>query len=146
MTIDRVIRVCLKSSHNDTVKAVLAASSYNTLKDVLSKFRTEISECNQDRQFLAFQQQRNYRQNNKGNDNISWRNNWSSNNYSNNNNNNWKNNNRNRQSNNYRQHSNNNRPVSNNYHPSNPNIRAFQESENSEPSGRWPTDQSQQEQ
>lgn len=54
MTIDRVIRVCLKSSHNETVKAVLAASSYNTLKDVLSKFRTEISECNQDPQLLAF--------------------------------------------------------------------------------------------
>lgn len=77
MTIDKVIRVCRKSSHNNTVKAVLAASSFTTPKDVLSKFRTEISECNQDRHFLALQQQRNSRQNYKGNDNSSYRNNWS---------------------------------------------------------------------
>lgn len=149
MTIDKVIRVCRKSSHNDTVKAVLAASSYTTPKDVLSKFRTEISECTQDRQFLALQQQRNYHENNRRS-----KNNWSSFNYHPNNNNNWNNNNywnsghnnsNNRQSNNNRPRSNNNHPSNNyNSHPSNRNIRAFQESENSEPSGRWPTDQTQQ--
>lgn len=153
MTIDKVIRVCRKSANNETTRAVLAATSYKTPKDVLSKFRTEISECAHDQQILAFQRQRNNNQypNYRTRRSFPPNSNYNNNNYGQNrqfNNNNSRQFNSNNRS-NYNNNNYNNRPNYNNNNNDNnrsshPNVRVLQESENSEPSVRWPAEQQQQ--
>ena len=44
MTIKKAVEACRKSSRNDLVKSVIASSSYNTHKEVLLKFRSEIAD------------------------------------------------------------------------------------------------------
>lgn len=57
MTVEQVTDTCRRSARNDLVKSVLASSSFDTPKDVLSKFTTEIAKANQDKKFLAYSQQ-----------------------------------------------------------------------------------------
>lgn len=58
MTINCVIQCCRKSTRNDLIKSVLASSTFETPRAVLSKFVTEIADQNKDKQFLAYNQQR----------------------------------------------------------------------------------------
>lgn len=58
LTISRVVETCRKSAKNDLVKSVLASTTFDTPKAVLSKFVTEVADQNKDMQFLAFQRQR----------------------------------------------------------------------------------------
>ena len=44
MTIKRAVESCRMCAKNDLVKSVIASSTYATYRDVLSKFRTEISD------------------------------------------------------------------------------------------------------
>lgn len=57
MTVSRVVDTCRQSARNDLVKSVLASSTFESPKDVLSKFVTEVAAQNKDKQFLAFKQQ-----------------------------------------------------------------------------------------
>lgn len=43
MIITKLINICRKSARNETIKAILASSSFCQPRDVLSKFRTEIA-------------------------------------------------------------------------------------------------------
>lgn len=67
MTIAKVVETCRRSARNDLVRAVLASSTFDTPKAVLSKFITEVAEQNKDKQFLALRQQSTSRGNNRGN-------------------------------------------------------------------------------
>lgn len=57
MTIAKVVETCRRSARNDLVRSVLASSTFDTPKAVLSKFITEVADQNKDKQFLAFRQQ-----------------------------------------------------------------------------------------
>lgn len=62
MATERTIDLCRQSSKNDFVRSVIAATSFQTPKDVLAKFAVENSKEKTEKQILAFRSQ-NYRTN-----------------------------------------------------------------------------------
>lgn len=156
MTVRLVVETCRKSARNDTVKTILASSTFNSAKEVLSKFRIEITEANRDKQFLAFQKQpvQRYAQSQQGTNNYNRFNNRNNNGFNHRNNNGY--NNRNGQAANYNYNSNSNWNQRNNYNRNyntggsahtpirnQQNVRVVRgqdESENDEASAHWPTE------
>lgn len=48
-TIEKIREICRKSAKNETLKTIIAASSYNSHREVLTSFRLEIANLKQDR-------------------------------------------------------------------------------------------------
>lgn len=99
ITIQKTVEMCRKSAKNDTVKAVLAASSFSEPKEVIAKMIVEINNLKQDKPQSSYTHKFHNKNNGNGkNSHIG---------HSNNNNHNNRNNNRNSSHNNNRQNNNN---------------------------------------
>ncbi|XP_031639964.1 GATA zinc finger domain-containing protein 4-like [Contarinia nasturtii] len=83
LSIEKTVELCRKNARNDTVKAVIAATKFESPKEVISKMIVEINNLKQDRTSTS-----NNNNNDRGN-----RNNGNNNSYNNGNNNNFRNNN-----------------------------------------------------
>lgn len=56
MAIRQVVETCRHSARNDIIKAILASTSFNSPKEVLAKFRTEIAALKKDQQAASYHQ------------------------------------------------------------------------------------------
>lgn len=133
MAINKTVELCRNSTGSDIVKAVIAASKFESSKEVLAKWITESSVNNKDKQILTFRQSSVKRYNNRAPDarqNSNFRGFRPQNNY---NNNRYNNNNRNKyQNNNYRYNNNRGRGQNNRHTQNNRFVRAINASGNSE--------------
>ncbi|XP_067634644.1 putative mediator of RNA polymerase II transcription subunit 29 [Eurosta solidaginis] len=135
MAVEQSVNVCRLNTRSDLVKSILASTSFSDAKDVVAKMIVEQNNQATERQVLAFRSrfnnQPNFRNNNRGNNYYNnnnrynnnsnfnrFKNNNNFNRYNNNNNARYNNNNQNRQNNNYRQN-NDNRNNSNSRNTSN---------------------------
>lgn len=57
MTIDKTVEVCRKNAHNDLVKSVLEASTFESPKDVIAKLLTQTDKVRKEHQVLSFKAQ-----------------------------------------------------------------------------------------
>ncbi|XP_031633955.1 myb-like protein W, partial [Contarinia nasturtii] len=103
LSIEKTVELCRKNARNDTVKAVIAATKFESPKEVISKMIVEINNLKQDRPSTSY----NNRNKNNKFDNRN-KNNYHRNNYNNNNNNNNRNNNNDRGNHNNSNNNNNN--------------------------------------
>lgn len=69
ITIQKTIEMCRKSTRNDTVKAVLAATAFSEPKEVISKMIVEINNIKQDRPQSSYTHKYNNQNKNHGNGN-----------------------------------------------------------------------------
>lgn len=63
MTIDKTVEVCRKNAHNDLVKSVLEASTFESPKDVIAKLLTQTDKVRKEHQVLSFKTQSNANRN-----------------------------------------------------------------------------------
>ncbi|XP_031617635.1 putative neugrin-like protein DDB_G0288135, partial [Contarinia nasturtii] len=103
LSIEKTVELCRKNARKDTVKAVIAATKFESPKEVISKMIVEINNLRQDRPSISY----NNRNKNNKFDNRN-KNNYHRNNYNNNNNNNNRNNNNDRGNRNNSNNNNNN--------------------------------------
>lgn len=83
MAVRQVIDTCRRSARSDMIKAILASCAFNSPKEVLAKFRTEIAALKKDKQFHPNQRHNN----NNRHSNSNYSRNLQRNNFTSNNNN-----------------------------------------------------------
>lgn len=136
LTIEKTTELCRKSARNDTVKAVLAASTFSEPKEVIAKMIVEINNLKSDRNPNTYTHKYNNNNkngNNHANNRNSRQNNRNYNNNSNNNRNGNRSNNQNGQNNRQNWHNNNNYNNNNNrngQNNTNNNSRTFTNNNN----------------
>ncbi|XP_055308444.1 uncharacterized protein DDB_G0287625-like [Sitodiplosis mosellana] len=125
ITIEKTVEMCRKSSKNDTVKAVLAASSFSEPKEVIAKMIVEINNLKQDKPHSSYSHKFGNQNRNHSNGNGNNRGHSNGNNHNNHNNRNrngsHNNNNNNNQSNNRQNNYNNGHRSNNNRNGQNQN-------------------------